>query len=382
MPSALRRSEEKQKALQSNISTLAPFSVDEKQHDFDEKIHAKAAIKPKERDENISMAQAAQMLSQATMESEEEPDTTPTAPVNEATFKVTLKTGAEAAAAAALEEHESVVPVTFSSERSSDAVSSSTDGYTFSALSEAKFQGFHDKEVLGLLGKWGVSFAVSRFRFHESFDEEKKDAFLLDLFSSKAFQGSACRSTRKGHRAPLQRVEGKIHKVHSEELNVSVMNMGFFDRIQESGIVTPSGKIRGCFEDIIEGITINNLLRKCLVDEDDENFEIFDEGDRNELIFNLFSHIVIGGGSLNQYEDMIEPYIDTCKKLYKDLVSVCKNKTTGKMELKTFAYNVQKLDGVALFPIEEHERNICLICVDTLRRYVTYYYSAWPGESW
>ena len=45
----------------------------------------------------------------------------------------------------------------------------------------------------------------------------------------------------------------------------------------------------------MKGIQVEDELRKCLLDEESENFHIFDESERDEFIFNLFRTIVIGG---------------------------------------------------------------------------------------
>lgn len=42
----------------------------------------------------------------------------------------------------------------------------------------------------------------------------------------------------------------------------------------------------------------------------------------------IFQLLVVGG-SFNQYEDMIEPYLDWTKKFYKSLVSVRKRPETN-----------------------------------------------------
>ena len=53
--------------------------------------------------------------------------------------------------------------------------------------------------------------------------------------------------------------------------------------------------------------------------EESESYEIFSESDRDELLFKLFTHLCLGG-AVCQYEDDIQPYIDTAKNIYKDLV--------------------------------------------------------------
>lgn len=53
--------------------------------------------------------------------------------------------------------------------------------------------------------------------------------------------------------------------------------------------------------------------------EDSEKYEVFSLLEREEFLFCLFKHLCLGG-SLCQYEDMIKPYLETAKLLYKDLV--------------------------------------------------------------
>lgn len=53
--------------------------------------------------------------------------------------------------------------------------------------------------------------------------------------------------------------------------------------------------------------------------EDSEKYEIFSQADREEFLFCLFKHLCLGG-ALCQYEDVLNPYLETTKLIYKDLV--------------------------------------------------------------
>lgn len=77
-----------------------------------------------------------------------------------------------------------------------------------------------------------------------------------------------------------------------------------------------------------EEIEICDKLRECLLMEESETFCVFNETQRKELLLRLFQLLVIGG-SFNQYEDMINPYLEWTKKIYKSLVSVRKRAETG-----------------------------------------------------
>ena len=54
-----------------------------------------------------------------------------------------------------------------------------------------------------------------------------------------------------------------------------------------------------------------------------DSYCIFNETQRKELLLRLFQLLVVGV-SFNQYEDIIQPYLDWTKKIYKSLVSVRK----------------------------------------------------------
>eukprot|EP00469_Lotharella_globosa_P017751 CAMPEP_0167826190 /NCGR_PEP_ID=MMETSP0112_2-20121227/9865_1 /TAXON_ID=91324 /ORGANISM="Lotharella globosa, Strain CCCM811" /LENGTH=366 /DNA_ID=CAMNT_0007728543 /DNA_START=14 /DNA_END=1114 /DNA_ORIENTATION=+ len=324
---------------------------------------------------NVSMTDAARIISQAE-EDEDRPEETPNEPVKEPTFKVTLKTTQVTTDEMNNGGSTTEVPISFEGKKVF-----AVDGFSFSVLPEAKFPGFYDKDVKKLFEKWAIRFHISKYRFHEQYEPSLKSTFLRDLFTSEAFQKNARRAGRRGLSNPTQDMEAKITKVDAEDLDATVTNMGFFDRIEENGILGASGKIRGCFEDIIDDVSCNSLLRQALLNEDHEHYDLFNDDERKELIFRLFRHIVIGGGTMCQYEDYLKPYLDTCKLLYKDLIAVCRNSTTGQVDVKTHAYQISQVDGITLFPIE-HELNTCFVCIDSLRKYVTYYYAAWPGNSW
>lgn len=56
-----------------------------------------------------------------------------------------------------------------------------------------------------------------------------------------------------------------------------------------------------------------------LVMEDSDNYSVFDEEDRKELLFLVFRFLVMGG-AVCQFDDDIGDYLDLTKKIYKDLV--------------------------------------------------------------
>lgn len=60
-----------------------------------------------------------------------------------------------------------------------------------------------------------------------------------------------------------------------------------FDKLEEDRIVV-NGHIKGMFEEFYEGIQIADELRACLVLEESEHYCVFNENDRQELLFRIF----------------------------------------------------------------------------------------------
>jgi hypothetical protein len=53
--------------------------------------------------------------------------------------------------------------------------------------------------------------------------------------------------------------------------------------------------------------------------EESEYYELYGEAEREEFLFRIFTHICVGG-EVCQFEDIITPYLDASKSLYKELV--------------------------------------------------------------
>lgn len=56
-----------------------------------------------------------------------------------------------------------------------------------------------------------------------------------------------------------------------------------------------------------------------LQEEESENYYAVGRAEREEFLFRLFKHLCLGG-ELCQYEDTVEPYISTTRRIYKDLI--------------------------------------------------------------
>eukprot|EP00730_Choanoeca_flexa_P018763 TRINITY_DN9143_c0_g1_i1.p1 TRINITY_DN9143_c0_g1~~TRINITY_DN9143_c0_g1_i1.p1 ORF type:complete len:223 (+),score=33.24 TRINITY_DN9143_c0_g1_i1:225-893(+) len=130
----------------------------------------------------------------------------------------------------------------------------------------------------------------------------------------------------------------KPDKVNRRSIASTALSMAFFDRLYEKGVLRPNGAIKGCIPEWVEGYEINSELLKTMWMEESEHYDIFDQEERDELIFKLFAHLVYGG-PLNQYEDNIGPYFDITRDLYKDLVSVAKD-PSGKLYVNSVVVRI------------------------------------------
>jgi len=131
--------------------------------------------------------------------------------------------------------------------------------------------------------------------------------------------------------------------------------MSYFEFLQEKQVVMDDWKIKGDFDEYIEGIVLGNRLRKALLWEESEYYaELQEDRIQNEFIFKLFQMVVIGG-SINQYDDDAKIYLDVLKGIYKDLVTVAKDPETGEIRVHSHVFMIESIDGLdRLFPIPGH----------------------------
>ncbi|GFS42360.1 cilia- and flagella-associated protein 300 [Trichonephila inaurata madagascariensis] len=106
--------------------------------------------------------------------------------------------------------------------------------------------------------------------------------------------------------------------IEIETVPCTLLSTDIFDRIYDKGIVLQDGTVRKCFEEYVNDIVVADELRNMLLMEESDNYYLYEEIERKEFLFRIFQHFCLGG-SLNQYEDNIEPYFLMAKTLYKDL---------------------------------------------------------------
>ena len=140
-------------------------------------------------------------------------------------------------------------------------------------------------------------------------------------------------------------------------LRASIVNMAFFDRLQEAGLVAESGYIRQMAEEMVDGVQINDHIRDVLINPDSEHFELFSEAERREFLFFIFTVLCVGG-SMCQPDETWHPYLATAKAIYRELVQVHKAAATGDIEVSSI---VMLLKGRGLVKSSSAFSFTCLI---------------------
>lgn len=248
---------------------------------------------------------------------------------------------------------------------------------TFHELVDKAFPSLQTAEAKDRLAKWNLDqYTVTKvFRFEQPFVPEQIDAFLLDFFNSPTVQDAAPVCCGPGANSWGKLGALSPGSVKYRRLTATILRLDFFDRLKEEGIVR-SGDIAKCFDVQCGEILVSDRLRKMLLDESSEEWELFSEAERNELIFHVLRRLAVGGG-MNQYDDEIEPYLTATRGLYKDLVTVSKT-AGGALQVGSFTYSVASASGssASLFP-RPSSHNFCYVTIDPLSRHVKLWYSAW-----
>lgn len=128
------------------------------------------------------------------------------------------------------------------------------ESFTFDPL-ETQLDSFASRDRREMLLQWNLdqNLKVQRFRFTGGFSTAvvgEYERLIKDFFRCAGSQ-----SVLDNHGT-----SSVPTSVTSEQLNTNVLSLDFFDKFTESGIVLPSGNIRGCFEETFDGIPIGMFL--------------------------------------------------------------------------------------------------------------------------
>ncbi|DAZ96206.1 TPA: hypothetical protein N0F65_012568 [Lagenidium giganteum] len=159
--------------------------------------------------------------------------------------------------------------------------------------------------------------------------------------------------------------------IQLRKLHVDVTSMAFFDKLEDAGLVSSSGSLRRCMDELYDGATASDLLKEMLINPDSEAAGTFTEDEQQQFIFQLMRAFVIGG-SMSQPDESFEPYAAMTKDFYKALVSVKKN--ASDRSVIDVTSHVYVVEDEKIFPAPS-PFNTCFLVIDPKKRWLTVWYN-------
>ncbi|KAM9566415.1 cilia- and flagella-associated protein 300 [Guaruba guarouba] len=252
-------------------------------------------------------------------------------------------------------------------------------GFAFRPLPQKAFPCLEDKDIRDRLLKWSMQSRITAqaFGFDQQFKPYQKDEFVTAFFNDPNVNSSLKLLSASGQWTTLG---SKVTKIEATLVPCTEISMSFFDRLYSEGIVRETGDIVKCYDDYYDDILISDELRKVLLLEDSDHYDIFSPLDRQEFLFCLFKHLCIGG-ALCQFEDAVGPYLETTKAFYKDLVSVQKNPETKEISIISTVFRVSAYDinGLCYPSSKSHNQTFAYLVVDSCKRHVNTLYHSFGG---
>lgn len=262
------------------------------------------------------------------------------------------------------------------------------DGFQFEIDAGRQFASFTQKDHAEQLEKWGIppcAMVGQHYRTSAVFRRGMADEFFCALFNDDAFRANFKLSDGRG-RLTACAIPGKVTSVKYTALTCHSTSLDMFDRLVNDEIVREGGSIARCADVYLPGgVTVANHLRTLfMVGEDDNDFfDVFDEGDKREFLYHIMWRLVTGG-SLCQWDDEFEPYRDLTRSVYKDMVVVGRNADED-LEVQSLVYQIHSAtlaDGsdVPLFPRADDNGNWLYVSVHPQRRTVSVWYNAFWSQ--
>ncbi|XP_043385373.1 transcriptional coactivator YAP1 isoform X5 [Chelonia mydas] len=210
--------------------------------------------------------------------------------------------------------------------------------FAFRYLPQKTLPALENGDTQGRLRKWSMHgrMTAQAFSFDQRFKAYQKDEFVKAFFNDPNVSANLKLLTASGQWTTLGT---KVKKTEAMVVPCTQVSMSFFDRLYSEGVVRETGYIVKCYDDYYDGIPISDELRKVLLLEDSDHFDLFSQSNREEFLFCLFKHLCLGG-TLCQFEDVLGPYLETTKALYKDLVSVQKDPETKEIIIISTIFKV------------------------------------------
>ncbi|XP_063286527.1 cilia- and flagella-associated protein 300 [Pelobates fuscus] len=247
--------------------------------------------------------------------------------------------------------------------------------FTFCPLPNRPFKSLENRDTRELLMKWSINNRIlaQAFRYDQYFQPYQKHEFVLNFFQDpNVVSQLKLISDSSGEWRTL---DTDVKRIEAKQITCSQLSMSLFDPLYSEGIVRESGHISKCLDEYVDDFVISDELRKVLLLEDFEKYDLFSQSDREEFLFLLFKHLCLGG-ALCQYEDAIDPYLETTKSIYKDLLSVRKDPDSQEINIKSSVFKVAAYDdqGRCYPSSKPHEQTFAYLIVDPMKRHVNVLY--------
>ena len=248
--------------------------------------------------------------------------------------------------------------------------------YVFQTVDDpSHYSHIFTKENFKTLEKWGLikNMELVKFRFNTSFELQDLQRFLKDLFNDPIVKKNFPPLTSVILPDEQKEIENFKYKV----LSTRATNMDLFDVMYENDIVTlDTGYIHQDYDIYVEDITVSDKLKQALLVEDSEAYSVFSQDQRDEFLFHIFKRLVIGG-SLCQYENTVEPYLEMTKDFYKDIVSAAKEPETNKIYIRSVPVEILSVEKSNIYKKKNHPQNFFYVIIDPYQRYVHLWYHNW-----
>jgi len=280
---------------------------------------------------------------------------------------------------------QNTISITSSTKTSNKEEKEETGTFKFTPVEASAFPLQKEREHKDLMQKWGLDRCCEyrSFRFDERFTVAKIDAFTHDFFHDANVQATLRTATSRG-----EMVRGGLQGTTTPPQMSSIatlvpttkVRMDLFNKIKEEGLANEAtGRMRGCMPELFDGVECDTLVREMLLNEDSEHYLLYDDEEKDEFLFRIFRHLIIGGG-MCQADELLPPYLETTRQLYKSLVKVRKvaRETGPKIEVtsKIIAIQATPKQLPGLFP-KDSDYNLCYLIIDAGTRKVTFWSNAW-----
>ncbi|VDK33889.1 unnamed protein product [Taenia asiatica] len=199
------------------------------------------------------------------------------------------------------------------------------------------------------------------FSFDETFKKHEVKEFATMFFNDSVVRKIL--ETEEG--LPLNDCDVTVSNVPC-----TLLSMDIFNRCV--GTVTHrTGRIKFCFEEYYESLVITDCLKRALCIRESEFYNLFTRTEREEFLFRLFKHIVIGG-ELSQPNEDLGVYTNFVKNLYRDIVSVQKIPGSEELKVVSLVYDVRVLsNNHTVYPASKaHVNTFAYLIVNPIKRHV------------